>query len=219
MTSKFPQAIFFDFDGVLVDSNQIKVTAFYELFRDFDTDVADKLVHYHKQHGGISRVVKIQYAFEKILGIHLPQEKLNTMAKAYSELVIEKVIHANWIPGAEQTLQNIQEKLPVFVISGTPQDELRLVITRRKIGHYFNEILGSPIMKPEHIANLCKQYTLQPEQCVFVGDAFTDYDAARRFDMPFIGIQGDFTFAEGVTVLPDCKGLLQAICDLGKCKG
>lgn len=211
MKDSLPQALFFDFDGVLVDSNTIKIEAFYDLFEGYDDIVVEQVIAYHRQHGGISRVVKIQHAFEQFIGLPLSAQQLDQMAHTYSNLVVEKVIAANWIKGAKETLETLLGKLLIFVISGTPQNELRLVVERRGMSHYFDEVLGSPIKKPEHIQNLCKQYAIVPEQCVFIGDAFTDLDAAEVSGMPFIGIQGEITFPEKVKVLPDCSMLIELI--------
>ena len=54
--SNYPEAIFFDFDGVLVDSVSIKTEAFRKLFKGFGQQCVEALVYYHIEHGGISRV-------------------------------------------------------------------------------------------------------------------------------------------------------------------
>ncbi len=211
MTTLRLQALFFDFDGVLVDSNRIKIEAFYELFKKYDRNSVEKILSYHRQHGGVSRVVKIAYAFEHILKRPLSTEQLEEMAGDYSELVIERVITAASIEGADEFLAEMYRKLPIFVISGTPQEELRLIIHRRNQQHYFKEIVGSPVQKPEHIRNLLKKYDLEAHRCMFFGDASTDLHAAQSCNMPFIGIQGDFEFPTEVIVLPDCRDLKTAI--------
>ncbi len=205
------QAIFFDFDGVIVDSNSIKTEAFRTMFSDYDRDTIAKVVAYHRQHGGISRVEKIRYAYQHIVNQPLTEDELARLAKRYSELVMEKVINIDMIDGVAEFLDNVLGALPIFVISGTPEDELRQIINRRKMSGYFQEILGSPIKKPVHISNLLVDYRLEPRHCVFVGDALTDFKAARQTGVAFIGIQGEVVFPEGTIVLPDCKMLKGAI--------
>lgn len=216
MTTQFPQAIFFDFDGVLVDSNKIKVQAFYDLFNAFDDTVADEIVKYHQQHGGISRVVKIQYAFDTIIQQPLTTTQLNDLAQTYSELVVDQVIQANWIAGAEEFLTLMHGRVPIFLISGTPQGELIRVVQARKMAYFFDDILGSPVKKPIHINTLLTKHQLQAQSCVFIGDASTDYHAAKQHQMPFIGIQGDYTFPPEVVVLQDCTNLKEEISQIFK---
>jgi len=208
------QAIFFDYDGVLIDSSNIKTNGFQTLFNNYDDGVVDKVVNYHQQHGGISRVDKIRDIHQHILGTPLTDDELFHWAEEYSKLVMEKVIKVNWIAGAEEFLDSVHGTMPVFVISGTPEEELREIIKKRKTPDYFQEILGSPVRKPAHIRNLLSAYNLTPERCVFVGDALTDFDAAAETHLRFIGIQGDIDFPPGTTVLPDCLTLQEKITNL-----
>jgi HAD superfamily hydrolase (TIGR01549 family) len=212
MTEKHPlQAVFFDFDGVIVDSNRIKTEAFRTLFKDYDQATVAKVVAYHQRHGGISRVEKIRYVHEHFLNQPLTGEELDRWAGEFSQLVVEKVVGAAWIDGAKEFLESSQAAWPMFLISGTPEDELRHIVERRKISGYFQAILGSPVGKPYHIRHLLADYRLNPSHCIFVGDALTDFNAARETGLHFIGIRGEVAFPEGTTVLPDCRGLRQAI--------
>ena len=205
------QAIFFDFDGVIVDSNSTKTEAFRILFSDYNDEIIAQVIAYHQQNGGISRVEKIRYAHQHIIKKPLTDEEVMEWAAEYSNLVKEKVIAADWIKGAKEFLDTIQGSMPIFVISGTPESELREVIERRNISRYFNEIAGSPTKKPSHIRQLLYNYHLAPEHCIFVGDALTDYNAARETGLFFIGIQGEVTFPERTIVLSDCTRLQEAI--------
>ena len=60
------KAILFDFDGVIVDSVEIKTEAFRDLFRQESADDLERILDYHKAHGGISRVKKIEYFYANI---------------------------------------------------------------------------------------------------------------------------------------------------------
>lgn len=211
MNDKTLQAVFFDFDGVIVDSNTIKTEGFRILFGQYNDDIIQKIVSYHHKHGGISRVDKIRYVHHHLLGSPLTDDELSCWSGEYSKLVLEKVVDADWIAGAENFLMSICGTVPVFVISGTPGDELRDIIKRRKMSDYFREILGSPVKKPVHIRNILGTYDLTPEQCIFVGDALTDYNAAKETGLHFIGIQGEVDFPPGTTVLPDCRKLEKEI--------
>lgn len=211
MNKKKLQALFFDFDGVLIDSTFTKTEGFRVLFDQYGDEVVAKVVEYHQLHGGISRMEKIEYAHQNILKRPLSKTELDRWADKYSELVVEKVIEAEWVAGAREFLDEMHGKVPIYVISGTPETELKHVLEQRSISFYFEEILGSPVRKPEHIRNLLVKYHLDPSQCVFVGDALTDYNAALETGLHFVGIQGEIEFPERTTVLKDCTSLLQTI--------
>ncbi len=205
------EALFFDFDGVLVDSTHTKKKAFETLFKDFSDEIIKAVVHYHVLHGGISRVVKIRHAHENIIKEPLTEKEVMEWAGRYSDLVVQDVVRAPWIKGAKGFLDAYASKLPVFMVSGTPEPELKYIVDQRKIGHYFKEILGSPVKKTEHIRRLLEKHSLTAKQCVFIGDALTDYNAALETGLRFIGIQGEVNFPDTVKPLPDCQGLESTI--------
>ena len=211
MGNRTLQAVFFDFDGVIVDSNRTKAEAFRTLFHGYDDKVIAEIVDYHYQHGGISRVVKIEHAHRTIIGKPLTEAELASWAARYRCLVIEQVISVDWIVGAQLALKKLYTRVPIFVISGTPEEELVEVIERRGITEYFTEIAGSPTQKSIHIRRLLSKYTLTPDRCVFVGDSTTDYDAAQETGLFFIGIRGDIPFPVGTTVLADCGLLIDTL--------
>ncbi len=61
------KAIVFDFDGVILESAQIKTETFADVVKDYPKEQADAFVAYHITHMGISRHVKFQYFIEEIL--------------------------------------------------------------------------------------------------------------------------------------------------------
>lgn len=207
------QAIFFDFDGVIVDSTTVKTAAFRTLFAPYP-EILDRVIEHHLRYGGISRVEKIRWAHSELLGSPLSEEALAVEAKRYSELVLDAVVGVPYVPGALEFLQNSRREHPeilLFVVSGTPQPELREVTRRRNLDQYFVEVLGSTTHKPELVRQQLKKHNLQKENCVFIGDALTDYETARATDLGFVGIQRVNRFPEGTVTLPDCTGLAEVL--------
>jgi HAD superfamily hydrolase (TIGR01549 family) len=205
------KALFFDFDGVIVDSNSTKTAAFRELFKNYTQDVIEEIVAYHRRHGGVSRVEKIRYAHEHIIKQPLTEKELADWSAEYSQLVVQDVIGVDCIAGAREFLDSNRGGVPMFVISGTPEAELRYIADQREITGYFRKLHGSPIRKPVHIRNLLAAYRLDPDCCIFIGDALTDFNAARETGLHFIGIQGEISFPQGTRALPDCRGLKREI--------
>ena len=61
------QTLIFDCDGVILNSNQIKTEAFYNVAKIYGHPAAQALKEYHILNGGISRYQKFEYLLTKIL--------------------------------------------------------------------------------------------------------------------------------------------------------
>ena len=53
--------IIFDFDGVIINSHKVKTEAFYEIFKLYGKNVANKAKKFHERNIGKSRFFKLHY--------------------------------------------------------------------------------------------------------------------------------------------------------------
>ena len=67
-------ALFFDFDGVIADSVEVKTDAFAELFNDEGLEVQQKVIDHHRNHGGMTRREKFQHYYQKHRRASMKQE-------------------------------------------------------------------------------------------------------------------------------------------------
>jgi phosphoglycolate phosphatase-like HAD superfamily hydrolase len=185
------EAFFFDFDGVLADSIEVKTRAFAKLFESHGNEVVQQVVDYHRRHGGITRTEKFDYYYREILGKALSENDMADLCRRFSALVVDEVVAAPEIEGAEAFLKKWSPKLSCFVISAVPEEEIREIVRRRHMAGYFKEVLGAPADKKENLGKLLQTYSLTPSACYFFGDAESDYGAAQAWGVPFIGIVPD----------------------------
>ena len=54
------KTIFFDFDGVLAESVQVKSQAYYDLYLPYGEETAGKVLQHHIDNGGVSRYEKLK---------------------------------------------------------------------------------------------------------------------------------------------------------------
>jgi len=179
--------LIFDFDGVLVESNEIRFDGFRLLFKNYPQDQVERLVLYAKINGGLSRYEKIKYFFKQIRNEPIRDDNVQLLAKQYSELVKQKVIDAEPVKGSLEFLSNHKNNYDFAVVSGSDQEELRDVCKAREIDHFFLEILGSPASKGSNIALLLTKMGWGRKSCLFIGDSINDFDAARANGIDFIG--------------------------------
>lgn len=207
------QAIIFDFDGVVVESGKIKTQAFAELYRPYGEDIVAQVVQFHTQNGGMSRYRKFRHFQEHFL--HQPpltEAEERQLDIRFSELVVEAVIAADPVPGAIELIRQQSQKIPLFVASGTPEVELKVIVERRGLSSYFTAVRGAPALKKTIIAEILAAHGLQPETVLMIGDAMADLEGAQANDTAFLGrvLPGDPNpFPAHIEVVPDLRGLVQ----------
>ncbi len=183
------QAVFFDFDGVIADSTGVKVQAFATLFAAFGPEVRHAVIRYHLDNGGMPRQAKIRHCFAVLAGHPLDDAGLEQAGHAFSSLVLDAVVAAPLIPGALETLETLHHcGIPAFVVSGTPDEEMRSIVERKGLAPFFLEVHGSPQEKPAIVADILARHGFRPDRCLFVGDALADYRAAQSNGLRFLGI-------------------------------
>lgn len=204
------QAVFFDFDGVIVESEEIKTRAFMVLYREHGPEVVAAAVVHHRANGGISRRKKIRWCHRTLLGIELDAAGLDRLCQRFSALVEDEVVACDWVAGAEQLLRDLQGRLPLFVVSGTPHEELRRIFARRQLSPWFTEVWGSPRGKPEIIEDILSRHPFERDRVLFIGDSAADLRAACATGLRFLGRCADgrpSPFPEGTPTIPDLTGL------------
>lgn len=182
------------------------------MYRGHPAQVIDDVVAYHKAHEGVSRVVKIQHAHKAFLGIDLTPEAHEELYNCYAGLVEQKVIDCDGIDGAVEFLERAEGELKSFVVSGTPQDELRRITDQRGISKYFTGVFGSPRNKEDIVNEQIAVHRLSASGCLFIGDAMTDYNAAQICGVPFLGrvdAGEPGPFPDGTETVPDLRTLAQ----------
>ncbi len=179
------KAIAFDFDGVILESAGIKSDAFLELFADYP-EHHEAILEHHYENLGVSRFKKFEWISRELLGEPLTDEAAQRLGKAYSGLVLDKVLECPPVPGALELLQEIDGHLLTFVVSATPQEELELIVRRRGLDRHFREVRGTPPPKDENLSDLLRCYSLAPQEMLMVGDGLSDHRASRRAGIQFV---------------------------------
>ena len=104
------KAFFFDFDGVIADSVNVKTDAFAEIYSPYGKKVVSQVISHHIFHGGISRYEKFRYYHRNFLKKQISEAEVEELAQKFSNLVIQKVIEAPFISGAPEFLELVKAK-------------------------------------------------------------------------------------------------------------
>jgi len=180
------RTVILDFDGVVLESVSVKTEAFRTLFSS-EPDHVDEIVDFHIKNGGMSRFEKFRYIYKHFLHRELDEPTFNRLSERFAGLVYNGVVRAPFVPGADKFLENFSKKLPLHIVSATPEEELVKIIRERKLSPYFQQVYGAPRQKAECIWNILATSGFPAHQALFVGDALNDLKAARAAGVKFVG--------------------------------
>lgn len=180
------KAIVLDFDGVIVESEDIKDQAFRELFEDYPRHL-DAIMMYHLSHKTVSRYDKFAHIVTNVLGEPYDADRARELDAAFSPLVRQRIISCPEVEGAQEFLEYFSPRVPLFVASATPQGELEAIIAGRGLGGYFKAVYGTPLTKGEILSRVMNIERLGPDELVYIGDTRNDFEAARQSGVVFVG--------------------------------
>ncbi len=180
------KAIVLDFDGVVLESVDIKTRAFKELFKDYPEHL-DRIAKLHLDNAGMSRFDKFKIIYSDYLARPIDEGELKKLGEAFSRFVYREILDCPFVPGAYEFLGKRSKEYRMFVASGTPQDEIRDIVNQRELDKFFSGIYGSPRTKGEILQGILMENQLRPLEVVFIGDAMSDFRGAREAHVPFIG--------------------------------
>lgn len=182
---KTANVVFWDFDGVIKESVDVKTKAFQKLFVEYGTEVTEKIRLHHEANGGMSRFEKFPKYME-FANVIATDEKVNRLCEKFSDLVLDGVVNSPWIPGAETFIRSNPNQQVFIVVSATPTEELLEIIDRLNLRSSFESIFGAPTSKREAIKDSLHRLSISAADAVMIGDACADLEAASLNKVPFI---------------------------------
>lgn len=180
------KAIAFDFDGVIIESVDIKTEAFKELFFEYPTYL-DKIIQYHLENGGISRYLKFKFIHEEIIKKPYNTAIGDELNAKFKNSIFSKICTCPFVEGVIEFLDKYHKKYPLYVISGTPDNEIEEIVQRRGLSDYFVDVFGSSQTKSKLLNTVIEKEKIQANNLLFIGDALSDYFAGLTPGVFFIG--------------------------------
>lgn len=179
--SKLYDAILFDVDGVIIDSFDIKEQAFKDIYKRYGVENKIDI-----SKGGRSRYEKFTYFHKEWLDINLKKEDLESLCNEYGDLVFEKVLTAEFIEGVKQFIERKYKLIDLYIVSGTPEAELRRLLEQLGLTNFFKSIHGPSDEKYIIIKKIVKDGKYK--RALYIGDQQTDYENAMKAEVDFLGI-------------------------------
>ena len=182
------KVIFWDFDGVILDSNEIRETGFREILKDYDIGLVDKLIQYHRLNGGKSRYVKLRFFFEEIVKRKTSNQEIVELANEFSDIMLSLLKNKELlIPDTVEFIRENYKRFTFHIVSGSDGKELSKLCDYLGISNFFHQIEGSPTPKIELVRRIISDFGHLIDECVLIGDSINDHEAAGANGIEFYG--------------------------------
>lgn len=175
--------VFWDFDGVIKESVDVKTRAFERLFAEYGPDVQARVRAHHEANGGMTRSEKIP-VYLQFAGQTPTPERVEELSVRFGDLVRDAVIDSAWVPGAEDYIRRNPNGQRFVVVSATPQQELEYILAALNVAEAFDAVFGAPTSKRDAIGTTLARTGTPPDRAVMIGDAGADLDAAFAHGVP-----------------------------------
>ena len=179
-----------DFDGTLVESNNIKDRAFESIFCEWPEHTGTMMC-WHLTHDSVERGEKFRYFVEEVLALPGQNDLIEKLSSRFGQLTKEAIIECPYVKGAYEFLEYIRNRISVYLVSATPQQDLNEIIKARGLSGNFKDVYGAPISKIETLKQIMLSENVSVDEILFVGDSSEDQQAAKFLGIRFIGRQSD----------------------------
>ena len=188
------EALFFDFDGVVMDSMDLKLDSYSYALEEHGFARHD-IKHIQVRDAGITRHQVLRTMYLELAGEEIGDQQFDTALERFNRHDDESRAKMEWVPGTRAVLDTVARRYFTAIITGTPQQVIDESVDFFELRRYFQEARGGPVDKRDHLRELMATRGLRPEDCVYIGDAIKDQESADDCGVPFIGLdRGDAPF-------------------------
>ena len=183
------EAVIFDLDGLLADTEIISLKVYQELLRDFGIPFTEET--YSRDYSGHREEENVQRFLDTY---DLPWNFDQTLAKVYE---LEAQILAQGVnlkKGAKNLLTYLQrEGIPIALATSSVESRARMILDSNGILSLFGHLVFAKDVKrskpyPDIFLKACSDLNVLPENCLVLEDSEAGIEAASRAGIPVICI-------------------------------
>ena len=168
-----------DFDGVILDSNNIKKAAIAESVQAVLSQ--EKVIEFVDYFVGLNGVPR-----EEKIAKYAPKDKYEYVLKKYEDIINLKLKDAKLISGVKNFIKTLNDlKKNLVVLSGGTQSEVLQLLADRGLSENFNGVYGGPKNKEENLQGLILESPV-----LYFGDSQVDYEVAKNNSFDFVFVYG-----------------------------
>ena len=203
-----PEAVFFDVDGTLVDTNYLHTAAWWRALSDYG--IAATMARVHRLIGRSGEDLLTELAGG-------PDERIS---RAHGEHFARQSQLIRPLPGAADLLRHVNEQgQAVVIVTSAKEDELRILLAPLACDDVIQDVVHGEAVEsakpaPDLFHAALERTGIEPANGVALGDTGWDVAAAGRAGLPCVGVEtGGIARCELITagaaaVYPSCAELL-----------
>ncbi|MBL7150930.1 HAD family hydrolase [Candidatus Microgenomates bacterium] len=175
------KTILFDIDGVLIDSRK----ANEEFYKDLLFRIGGKIPH--QKDLDLFFIITLKESIKHFYP-HLTPKEIEKACKLGVKIYPNVYCFEKLAPYARQVLTKLKKKYQLGIVTGRL---IAKVLDRFKLSNFFDVVITAqnythPKPHPEPLLMAIKKLKTTPEKAVYVGDAKSDAEAAKRAGVAFI---------------------------------
>lgn len=189
------QAVVFDFDGVLADSEMLHLRVYRDLLRPAGVTISDEQ-YFERYLGsddeGVFQQVAIDYNL--LLGDEEIELLIAEKARRFEALVASGGV---MYPGAEACVRRLRAAWPLGIASGARRSEIELMLRGAGLADAFAFIVaagdtdrGKPA--PDPYVRAAELHGVPAAACVAIEDSHAGLESARTAGMRTVGIASTY---------------------------
>ena len=183
------EAVIFDLDGLLADTEIISLKVYQELLRDFGIPFTEET--YSRDYSGHREEENVQRFLDTY---DLPWNFDQTLAKVYELEARILAKGVNLKKGAKNLLTYLQkEGIPIALATSSVESRARMILDSNGILSLFDRLVFAKDVKrskpyPDIFLKACSDLNVLPENCLVLEDSEAGIEAASRAGIPVICI-------------------------------
>jgi phosphoglycolate phosphatase-like HAD superfamily hydrolase len=201
--------VFFDCDGVIFDSNGMKLEALRYALSSYPRAALARMELFWAENGGMSRYKKLEYFFRELVPTSDVAESVRAAAARFGEFSSRSYDAIEALPEALALVRDAG-KSRSYAVSGTDEAELQTAFARKNLTALFAEVRGSPTTKLDHVRRILAGRAAPPGTALFIGDGGGDYDVCRTLGVPFIYLNQYSEWTGAAEALAEAPATLRA---------
>ena len=182
-------AVIFDLDGLLADTEIISLKVYQELLKDFGIPFTEET--YSREYSGHREEENVQRFLDTY---DLPWNFDQTLEKVYELEVRILAKGVNLKKGAKKLLAFLQrEGIPIALATSSVESRARMILDSNGILSLFDHLVFAKDVKrskpyPDMFLKACSDLNVLPENCLVLEDSEAGIEAAYRAGIPVICI-------------------------------